>query len=180
MKNYKKLFAVITISCLLFSSNVVFAETTSGGPETKERAVQREQVQEKAQAVRTWMKELQPMFQEVRKNNKEIIQLRNTLGQTKKEALQVINKFREQKDTLTEDQIAELKEYLQLMKGDKTEIKEELGTVQKEVLKLRTAKKDGQIDQAKEILQNILEIQQDRIDLLTKAIEDLKTIDDIN
>jgi len=177
MKRFKTLAAVLTLICFLFSSSVVFAAQGNTVQDKVQDKVQ-ERAEQRSQ-VRTWFQELKPLFEQVRKNNVEIIRLRNELAQTRSQAGEKIKELREQKDTLTEEQVAELKQYLQVIKGDKQEIKDELGNIHKEVLKLRLAKKDGQIDQAKEILQGIIDQQQQRIELLKKTIEDLKDISEV-
>lgn len=177
MKKFKKLAAVLTLICFVFSSNVVMASQGNTVQENIQNKVQTK-VEQRAN-VRTWFQELKPLFEQVRQNNGEIIRLRNELAQTRSQVGAKVQELREQKDNLTEEQIAELKQYLQVLKEDKQEIKDELGNIHKEVLRLRLAKKDEQIDQAKEILQGILDTQQQRIELLTKTIKDLKTISEV-
>jgi len=200
MKNKRKIIAIITLICFLLSSHTVFAagSTSSKADQSKNNEIQtnsgqggqQDEVktngqgslngqQEKAQMKRNWNQELKESFQQVNKNNVEIIRLRNQLAQTRRQVDQTIKALREQEEPLTEEQLQELRQQLQIIKQDKVEIKEEIGNIHKEVVRLRVAKKGEQIDSAREILQEIMNRQQERIELLKKTIEDLNGMNEI-
>lgn len=183
MLKKKKIVAVLTLVCFLFTANVVWASggSLNSGEKKQLRENQitfRDQDQKKAKVVQKWNEANKPLIQEIHKNNVEIIQLRNKMIQLRREIAGILKNVKEDDTALTDEQLQNLKDYLAELKVNKAEIKQELGSIKKEVVGLRIAKKEGKTGDAVDSLNSIIEKQEARIELLKDTIADLQKIID--
>jgi len=179
MKKIKTVLFLAIGLCLTLNTSMAYAlDNNNGSTSANQKTMGQkiEKVQEKVQTGKQWAQELKPLFDQVRTNKVEILKLRGQLESTRGQINAKINELRQQKDTLNDEQIARLKECLQVLKDDKTDIKGLLGDTRQDISNLRAGKKSQDIEQAKASLENIIKAQQERIDLLNKTIDDMQKV----
>ncbi|NLI91183.1 MAG: hypothetical protein GX434_02950 [Peptococcaceae bacterium] len=178
MKKTTIVMAAVMTICLLVNSAVVFAADNASGNALKGNNPEQrlEKIQEKVQNIKNWNQEIKPLLEQARSGRVEIIRLRSQLLNMRGQLESKIQQLRQQKDNLTDDQIAQLKACLEAIKADKTGIKDTLGGIHSQLPGLRGAKKDQDLEKAKAALQEIIKVQQERINLLNKGIADLQKV----
>jgi len=179
----KRLITVLIISCFLLNSTAVLAAgPEKGSGEMNNNSVQNNSVQngegfqQKSQFERKWDNELKSLRNEILRCNVAAVHLRNEIRKTQREVLSRIEQLKEQKESLTEEQIQELKDYLQSLRENNNQVRNEMGTIQREVNALRTAKREQNGETVQQCLERILLQQQERIRLMDKTAEDLEKI----
>jgi Spy/CpxP family protein refolding chaperone len=173
MKKTAVIIAIIVGICLVLNSAVVFAadNTKAGNLEQKV-----DKLQQKAQNLKNWNDQIRPLLEQTRTNRADILKLRSDLLNNRSQVKSKIEALRQQKDSLTDEQVAQLKACLEAIKADKTDMKNTIGSVHNQLVTFRAARTDRDIDKAKAALQQVLNIQQQRIDLLNKGIADLQKV----
>lgn len=179
MKNRytKTIFVMLTGICLVLNSAFVFAEgdgLQSSPANQNITGVRAQNIQQKVQAAKGWSQELKPLFDQVRTNRLEILKVKNELLSLQGEARAKVRELREQKDSLTDEQLQQLKEVLKVFKADKGELKAMIGKIHVQTLELRIEKREKDVDQGKDCLNAIIALQKQKIDALIKSVADLK------
>lgn len=169
----KKYIVMLVAASLMLTGSIAYADETASNPN---RDGIKTRIESKAGSLKERFEEIRPLTQEIRSNRTEILRLRVEAREIHEEIKKVLKAVREQKDTLTGEQIEMLKEAVEVMKDSAQEIEWNMGKVHDEVLKLRVARKDQNIDGVKENLQNIIDIQESRIENINKIIRDMNDL----
>lgn len=130
----------------------------------------------KGQIFKERIQERKQSYQQIREQRTELVRLQTELRAVHSQIVRKINELRQQKEPLNEKQINQLKECLRTMKTDNKEIRDDLGGIQREVVRLRVNQNNQEHEQTMEGLQAIIANQEDRIEMLKKAVTDLKKI----
>lgn len=165
----KRIISVIMISAVLITGNVAFAQAAT--PSTA-----RTNITQTVNDYKARLAEIAPLLQQVRANRTEILRLKADARDAYTKAKTHIKELIKNKDNLTDDQIQSIKNSLNLIKQDKQALGDTLGDIAQELPSLRNARKDRNIDEAKNSLNSIIAVQNTRITELKKIIEDLITV----
>lgn len=165
----KKIISLILIIGVLLTGMVVFAETAS-------EADAKARISEKLQNIKERAAEVKHQLEKIRLNRAELQKLRVEAKTAYQKAKSKVKELRKNKDSLTPEQIEELKQAVSTIKQDKEQLAATAGDIHKESLLLRAAKKDKNIEAYRQSLDNIINVQSTRIDALKKMIDDMNKI----
>ena len=146
-----------------------YAGTNAGNTTTDRKALL-------VQNMKALKEQIQPQIAQIKANRTEIQKLRIEAREAYNAAMQHIKDLKGKSDQLTEAQIAELKTTKESLKTTKLALSNTKGDVRTEMLAIRNARKDQNIDQAKAALDKIIAIQQNRIVLIQKGIGEMNHI----
>lgn len=174
---------IVLTACLgilmMFNSAMVFAadsSTSESASNTRVLGQRSEQLQEKVQDQKSLAEQLKPYYDQVRANRTQILELRSQLISTRSQLTTKIAELKKEKDTLTEEQMIQLQDSIKALESDKTEMKSLVNGIHAQVLNLRVAKQEQDIEKAQTCLQSIIDIEKQRIDCLNKTISDMQKI----
>lgn len=163
----KKLIALIMLTALLLTGTMVYAEEASNTDKDTSA---------KINVFKDLKEELKPILETIRSNRTEIVELRQEATALFKESKKKVKELLKSKDDLSPVQIEAIKQSVDILVDDKKLMVETKGDIFKESIDLRIAKRNRNIEAYKDALDNIISIQNTRIDTLNKVIEDLKEI----
>jgi SMC interacting uncharacterized protein involved in chromosome segregation len=193
-KNLKKIGILLVLSCFFLNSSLVLAANPNSGERQGSAAVSSQQADKqqgkvnaksqqgvtdgkpKGQVFKEMIQERKQSYQQIRERRKEMIKLQTEFRAIHSQVIRKINELRQQKEPLNEEQINKLKEGLQVIKADNKEFKNELGNIHREVVSLRVNQNNQEHEQTMECLQDIIVKQEERIEMLKKAVADMKAI----
>ncbi|NJD03967.1 MAG: hypothetical protein FIA99_15525 [Ruminiclostridium sp.] len=161
----KKLIVLVLIAGLLLTGTMVYAEEAAG---TDVLANESEFKDIKA--------EMKPLIDTIRSNSAEIEQLREDATALYKETKEKVKELINSEDGISQAQIEAIKEAIDILVEDKKLLVETKGDILKESIDLRVARRDRDVEAFKEALENIISIQNTRIEIFNKIIEDLKAV----
>ena len=161
----KKLIALIMIAGLLLTGTIAYAEEAAG---TDTLTNESEFKDLKA--------ELKSQIDTIRSNRAEIIRLRQDATALYKETKKKVKELFKSEDDISQTQIEAIKQAVDILVEDKKLLIETRGDIFKESIDLRLAKRNRDVEAFKAALDDIISIQNSKIDILNKVIEDLKAI----
>ncbi len=171
----KKIFAMLLMISVLLTGTVVFAEeeTTSAASDSSVRT----KISEKINEFKNFKAELQPQIDEIKANRQELIQLRQEATASYKELKNQVKDLLKGKVELTQEQVEALQQAVDILVADKKLLAETAGDIFKESVNLRLAKRQRDLDASKAALDEIISIQEKRMESLNKVIDDIKAIE---
>ncbi len=175
----KKITACVLMICLLGLGTLAYAETPSEGASTdtkKPLAL----LQQKVQTAKELYSQLQPQIAEIRDNRTEILGLRAEARKAYDAAAEHVKELKENRDNLTDEQVGELKQAIKTLRQYRLELSGTIGNIHTEVLEIRAARREQNIEQIKESLAEIIAIQEERIELLKSSIEVMNRVLEID
>lgn len=171
---------LITI-CLLLGITTSFAEDKNtykqrDKSQQNKEAINREGKTDKRKELKNT---ISPLIEKVAENRKKSRQLTQQSKESYKNAKNHVRKLLEEKDSLTDEQVEELKESLEILKAWNKKIVGSRDDMGKTTKKLRDAKEKRNYKMIKASYEKIIEMQNSRIENLNKVIEDLDSITNI-
>lgn len=176
----KKIISIILIICILIGVSAAFADDNISKDRVTDRYKDRmDERRENLQKRRELINSIKPYIETITKNNKKIYELTMESREAHKEAKEHIRRLIRNKDSLTYDQLLKLRDSIVTLNDWKDRTDNSIGNIRRITLKLREAKTRKDYLAIKERYKEIIEIQNSRIESLTKIIEDLKVISNI-
>lgn len=176
----KKIISIILIICILIGVSAAFADDNISKDRVTDRYKDRmDERRENLQKRRELINSIKPYIETITKNNKKIYELTMESREEHKKAKQHIARLIRNKDSLTNDQLLKLRDSIVTLNDWKDRTDNSIGNIRRITLKLREAKTRKDYLAIKERYKEIIEIQNSRIESLTKIIEDLKVISSI-
>jgi chromosome segregation ATPase len=179
----RKLLSILIIACFLSGGTIVYAgESASVVPavaKTTLAAGSRNvgaRLAQKVKNAKEWAAETKPGLEEIKDNREQILQLKEKSNTVYKKAKAKIKQLLQNKDSLTNEQIKELKQAAAKLSADKKLLENSIGDIEAENIKLKEARTGRDLTAYKQAQQNIIKIQESRIGLLKTVIEDIKMI----
>ena len=166
----RKILALMLVLGLLLTGSYAYAAGGGAVPGTGTNKKVQDSVWKEHKA------EIQALIQTVSQNHKEIAQLKTTDQEKLKQIRVAIKALRKDPNALTEDKIAQIKENMTLVRSDRMEIAGTTGLILTENLELQMHKRNRDWQGAMENLNNIIGVQQKRMDLLNKLNTDLDNL----
>ncbi len=167
----KKTLSVLLIAGLLFSGTIAYAEeSTTAKPDIKSRLAAR------MQNAKNWTSEVKPQAEEVRSNKAEIAHLKSESKIAYRAAKSKVKEFMKNKDSLTNEQIQALKQAISSLSNNKEQLDSTVGYVRAESLKLNAARKDRNLEAYKQALDEIIIVQNARMNVLKAVIDNMNKI----
>ena len=165
----KKIVSIILVSAVLITGNVAFAQAATPSPANSN-------ITQRASDYKARLSEVAPMLQTIRNNRTEILRLRADARVAYNKAKTHIKELLKNKDNLTPDQIQSIKDALNDIKQDRQALGGTQGDIAQILPDLRAAKKDKNIEEAKNDFKSIIDVQNVRIADLKKLIDDLNRV----
>ncbi len=165
----KKIVSIILVSAVLLTGNVAFAQAATSSPANTN-------ITQRASDYKARLAEVTPMLQTIRNKRTEILRLRAEARVAYDQAKRHIKELLKNKDSLTPDQIQAIKDAIKDVRQDKQALGGIRGDIAQVLPDLRAARRDRNLDQAKQDLQSIIDVQNVRITELKKAIDDLNRV----
>lgn len=175
----KLMTSVLIMVFLLGMGTFAYAGTNTDNTATDKKALivqKREAVQQKVQNVKALKTQFQPQIDEIKANRAEIQQLRAQAREARTAAMQHIKDLKVNPDQLTDTQIAELKQAKDAFKQIKLDLADTKGDIHTEMLAMKAARKDQNVEQVQASLDQIIAIQQNRMELIQNAIDEMNQI----
>lgn len=164
----KKLLGIIMALVILASTGVAYAAGTG-----QDNAAVKQQVSAEVKAQKAELKQLAATIKD---NHTQIQNLRTEANNKIKQVRSQVKALRKDPTNLNEEKITEISEKLSLVRGDKAELANTWGLIAEQSLKLRLHKRNRDFAGAEADLNNIISVQQKRIDVLQKANADLDAL----
>lgn len=200
----KKILSILITFCLIMISAVVFAQnesaegntsspvvtsTTQASGDTDEDSVKPDKTQkqelkeqkpakkQEAKAQKDAVKaEMKVVKDKIKANKAAIKGLQVEVRKLHKDAKANIKVIMKDKEKLTQEIVDELKDLLAQLRKDRSSMCETFGKIKEDAIDIAAAKKNNEPEKMKKGLDNVLKVQQDRIDKLNKIIGTLKKI----
>ncbi len=161
----KKLLALIIVAGLLLTGTMAYAEGTVKADR-----------QAKLSGIKDFKAEYKTQLDTIKANREELSKLRQEAASLYKEAKQRVKDLLKSEEDITQEQIDALKQSVDLLVADKKLLVETKGDIFKESVDLRVARRNKDAEAYKAALDEILSVQNTRIDSLNKVINDLKNV----
>ncbi|WP_432666547.1 hypothetical protein R9X47_09395 [Wukongibacter baidiensis] len=174
----RKFMLILITICLLIGITTSFAEDKNTHKARQKPEQNREEINDKGKVdKRKELKsQISPLIKAVGENREKLRQLTLQSKESYKGAKNHVRKLIEEKDSLTDEQVEELKVSLETLKNWNKKIVGSRGDIGKVTKKLRDAKEKRNYKMIKASYEKIIEIQNSRIENLNKVIEDLDKI----
>lgn len=162
----KKLVSVILLSTVLITGNIAFAQgATLSDAKSK--------ITQSVADNKGKLAEIAPLQETIRTNRTKILSQKAEARDAYNKAKSHIKELIKTKDNLTPSQIESIKEALDVIKQDRQSLAGTIGEIQKETLDLRVAKRAKNFEEVINSLNNIIAVQNTRIDDLQGIIAHL-------
>lgn len=172
----KKIFALIVMMIFMFSiGNMAYGAQADISDKKASIQQKREEMKVKTVERQEYRVEIQALASQIKANQAEIKQLRAEARTALQAAVANIKELKDT-ETLTEDQLAKLKEAKAVLKDSRQELAESMGDVKTQKDVFKAARKGKDSEKAKESLAAIADIQKERVELLKGIIKDLKDL----
>lgn len=168
----KKLMAVLLAASIIMTGTTAFA----AGTRREEIKAKISEKVEKVQTIKQNSAEVKPLIETIRTNKAQLIKLR---ANARAEYIKAKNKVKvllKDKETLTPEQIEALSQAANTLSQDKEQLKGTIGDIQKENQTLKDARKNKNTEEYKQALNNIITIQNIRMENLKKIIDDMQKV----
>ncbi|MDR3543956.1 MAG: hypothetical protein P4L69_23810 [Desulfosporosinus sp.] len=159
----KKIISIILLSAILLIGNIALVQESSlANVKTKH-----------TQTLADYKAAIAPLQEKIRTNRTDVLSQKAIVSAAYTKAKAHIKELSKNKDSLTPTQIEAIKESLNVIKQDKESLASTIGEIQKETLDLRTAKREKNFEEVSNSFNNIITVQNTRIEDLKKIIDDL-------
>jgi len=111
--------------------------------------------------------------------NSELTELRDEVRDKLRQIRDEIKKLRQDTDSLTEEEITEIRERLELLRDDRAQLAGTHGLIRAETLKLRLHKRTKDFAGAAQCFEKICAVQEERIEALKELSSDLDELLDL-
>lgn len=175
----KIITSLLIMIFLLGMATIAYAGTTAGNTITDKKALLEQKIAARQQRVadrQAFKDEIQPMITEIKANRTKIQQLRSEARDAHTNAMQHMKDLKAKSDQLSDAQIAELKQVKDALKQTKLDLADTKGDIQTEIQTIKEARQEQNADQAKESLNKIIAIQQNRMELIQNSIDEMNQI----
>lgn len=155
----KKILSIILLSAILLTGNIAFVQ----GSTLTTAAVN----------YRAKLVELVPLQAKIRADRTEILTLKASATKAYNKAKVHIKSLSKNKDNLTPAQLEAIKESLNSIRQDKLSLSGTIGKIEKGTLALKTGKSEKNFAEVTNSLNDIIAVQNTRIENLQRIITDL-------
>lgn len=174
----RKMSTLVLILFLLAIGNMVAeaAGITEGRKDRPRIEERREAAQDRVENAKEMFSELQPKIAQAKANRDEIARLKSEAAAVETAAGNRVKELKASSASLTEEQLALLQSALNSMRQNRSALNGSIGEIEAEAQSLRSAYQARNLGQAHNALDNILSIQQKRINLVRQSIADMNVI----
>jgi chromosome segregation ATPase len=164
---------------LLGMGTLAYAGTGTGNSATNKATAleqKKEALQQKIQNRQILKEDIQPLLDQIKANRVKTLQLQAEAAQARAAATQHIKDLKANPDNLTDAQIAALNQAKESLKQSRTDLSDTKGEIKNEMATMKTARKAQNEEQVKTSLNNIIAVQEKRMELIQNCITEMKQI----